>query len=246
MARSVLKWDAGLIEFDAVELEAPSHEVAVTEYPVELGASLTDHVRIKPVVLRMNVVVTNSPARGLGLTQMDGLSPNTNFEMHVRQPILNAPPSAQLPTSVAGVQLVKTVPVRAVVRTWEPAGQKVRRVENVYAELKRAMVEAREFTVTTDVLGDFDRMLLKALRTERNGQSGNALRLELELQQIFYAELLRRDVTHLLPKRPALPRSQPQKDEGKPQSEAPVDPATKRSLWDQLRHPSAAFSGAPT
>jgi hypothetical protein len=231
MARSVLRWDSGLIAFDAVELEAPSHEVAITEYPIELGASLTDHVRQKPVTLRMTAVVTNSPAREHGLTQMDGLSANMKLTVHVRQPLLNAPPSAQLPTSIAGIQLVKTVPVQAVVRTWDPQEQAVTRAENIYAELKRAMAEARELTVATDLLGDFDRMLLRSLRTERNGKSGNGLRLELELQQVLYAELLRRDVTHLLPrpKKPAHSRSQPTKDEGKPTTEE-VDPATKRSL----------------
>ena len=43
MARTVLRWTNGdaitAVDFDAVESEAPSHEVSISEYPIELGAS---------------------------------------------------------------------------------------------------------------------------------------------------------------------------------------------------------------
>lgn len=231
MARTVLKWQGGLMEFDAVELEAPAYELAVTEYPIEMGASLIDHIRQKPITLRMRVFVSNSPARGNGLTHLDGFTPNTSLELQVRQPLLNAPPAAQLPTSVAGVALVQTVPVRAVVRTWDPQREKLRRVESVYAELKLAMAQARELTIATDTLGDFDRMLLRTLRTERDGKSGSALRFDLEFQQMLFAELVARDVSALLPK-PKEPRSKKKKDEGK-KTPAAADKQTESAstLW---------------
>jgi hypothetical protein len=259
MARTVLRWasgtGSGLMEFDAVEMEAPAHTVELTSYPVELGASLTDHVRAKPVTLNMTVVVSNSPAREKGLTHMDGLAAGNFYAIQVRQPLLNVPPSAQMPTSVAGVQLSKTVTAIATVRTWagayEPSetgmrAPEIRRVQNIYAELRQAMYEAREFIVATDMLGDFDRMLLRSVQTRRDGQSGSTMRLELEFQQVLYAELSTRDVSRLLPvpKKPSEPRSQPPTDEGKKTPEE-ADPATKRSIATQLMYPSADFSGAP-
>lgn len=233
MSITVMRWanasgELRTIEFDAVELEAPSHEVAITEYPIEMGASLVDHIRIRALQLRMTVVVTNTPARTAplsasgpvgeprrGLSHMEGLTPTTDMTINVRQPILNAPPAAQLPTSVAGIQLTRTVPVRAVVRQYQPRGQHVQRVQFIYAELLQAQREAREFIVATSLLGDFDRMLLKSLRIDRDNRSGSGLRMQMELQQVTYAELFRRDVSGLLPKKPTQPRSQPAKDEGK-------------------------------
>lgn len=116
----------------------------------------------------------------------------------------------------------------------------VKRVQNIYAELRQAMYEAREFIVVTDMLGDFDRMLLRSVQTRRDAQSGSSAKLELEFQQVLYAELSTRDVSRLLPfvKKPSEPRSQLHKDEGKKTPEE-VDPATKRSVLKQWGFPSA-------
>jgi hypothetical protein len=219
-----------------LELEAPAHEVQITEYPIEMGASLVDHVRLRPVQLRMTAIVTNTPARESGrlagqdttepnrrLSHLEGHTVSREMMLHVRRPIINTPPSAQLPTSIAGVQLSETVPVRAVVRTWLPEEQRIQRVSAIYTELQQAMREARQFIVATDLLGDFDRMLLKSLRTDRDNRSGTGLRLQMELQQVRYAELFQRDVSGLLPK-PVKARSQKPKDEGKKPA---VKPAAK-------------------
>jgi hypothetical protein len=231
MARTVLRWQgdmlSGLIEFDAVTLEAPSHEVAITEYPIELGANLVDHIRPMPVVLRINGVVTNSPAR-LGLTQMDGSIPATERAIRVRQPLIPAPP-ALVPTSVAGIPLEREVTVIAQVRTWSDAGQRVQRVQNVYGLLVESMNSAREFTVSTDLLGDFDRMLIKKVDTERTSKTGSGLTLALTLRQVSFAELVRRDVSHLLKKaKPKAKAVEVPQDEGK---KDPVVADTQSNTW---------------
>lgn len=231
------------VDFDAVEAESPEHAVAITEYPIEMGAKLIDFVRPEQVKLKLTTYITNAPTR-TGLSHMDGRTFSDRLSMRVRQPILNTPPALQLPTSLAGVQLSREVTVQAIVRTWQPLEQRLQRADNVYGELKRAMYEAREFTVVSDLLGDFDRMLIKSLSTDRNAKSGNGIRLDIDLVQVRYAELYTRDVRHLLPK-PKKKQSEKPKDLGV-QGAKDVDPATKRSVIQQIRQPSASYTGVAT
>jgi len=232
VARTLLEWVVGgrhaSIEFDAVELEAPRHDATFTEYPVEMGASLVDHIRQRPISLRMTAVVSNTPVRE-GLTHMDGVTPNKSVTVMVRRPIINAPQRAQLPKGVAGVQLTHTVPYRASVRTWEG----VNRVQNVYLELRQAMAEARSFTVITDLMGDFDGMVLRSMGAERTSRAGKAMRLELEFQQLMYGRLKTEEVGHRIPKAPVHPRSMPQVNEGKKEA-TKADAATQRSVAHML------------
>jgi hypothetical protein len=230
MARTVMRWQdvtSGLIELDAVTLFAPDHGVEITDYPIELGANLTDHIREQPVRLRVNGVVTNSPSR-LGLSQLDGSVPATDRGIRVRQPLIPAPP-ALVPTSLAGIPIERETTVIAQVRTWSQAGAAVQRVQNVYALLLESMRAAREFTVSTDLLGDFDRMLIEKVSPERTSTTGNGVTLSLSLKQVSYAELVRRDVSHLLKKaKPKTKTAEALKDEGKKEA---VDADAHSNTW---------------
>ena len=42
----------GTIELDAVTTETHGAEVEITDFPIETGSSITDHVRRKPLTLR--------------------------------------------------------------------------------------------------------------------------------------------------------------------------------------------------
>lgn len=52
---------AGAVELDASLNEGHSSTADVTQFPVEEGADITDHVRIKPETLSITGVVTNTP-----------------------------------------------------------------------------------------------------------------------------------------------------------------------------------------
>jgi hypothetical protein len=233
VARTLLEWVVGdrrrSLDFDAVELESPRHDATFTEYPIEMGSSLVDHIRQRPISLRMTAMVSNSPIRE-NLSHMDGTTPNKSVEMVVLQPIIRAPQRAQLPTSIAGMQLAKTVPVRAAVRTWPTP---VQRVQNVYIELRQAMAEARAFTIITDLMGDFDGMVLKSMGAERANRTGNGMRLDLEFQQLMYGWLKTEEIGLRLPKAPVHPRSMPQVNEGKKEA-TQADAATQRSVAHML------------
>jgi hypothetical protein len=234
---AALKWgETGLVVFDAVTAEAPGFEVAITDYPVELGANLLDHVRMKPLTLRLTAVVSNSPARE-GLSHMGTLTPGRGVSIQIRDQIVKGAPHPLNLSSFSGIPLVKAGRANVQVRTYAPATERIQRVELIYAELRRALAEAREFTITTSMLGDFDHMLLKSFHTDRDASSGTGLKMELEFQQVMYAVLSRRDVSALLPKpkKPEKARSAPVKDEGKAApAAAPATPAKDQSTADGL------------
>lgn len=259
MARTVLRWNAGdesgfaTIDFDAVETEAPEHEATLTEYPVELGSSLVDNIRIMPVKFRMSVVLSNSPSRADVKSGLDGTAATSGVDVHTRTGIAPTPRGQQVlarktTQTIAGLSLATDVPVtadayllggqgganvstdsvvRADVRVWGDGGTPLKRITSVYAELRNAMATARLFTIVCD-LGDFDNMVLKSIRPQRSAANSRAPKFDLEFQQLLTASLVERDVTALLPKRP---RSKPAKDAGN-QQVAPVAnvPARRGSL----------------
>lgn len=49
------------IQFDASVSETHTNTAALTDHPVEDGADITDHIRLNPEELSMNVIVTNNP-----------------------------------------------------------------------------------------------------------------------------------------------------------------------------------------
>lgn len=50
-----------LMEFDASVREQHSSELEVTDHPVEVGSDITDHVRLRPRTLDMQIVMSNFP-----------------------------------------------------------------------------------------------------------------------------------------------------------------------------------------
>lgn len=237
---TIMKWDGGQIEFDAVEVEEMTHDAVVTEYPVETGAMLVDHVRVLPLTLKLSAIVTNDPAREKGTKQsvphwshMDGLDPRRGAEIKILMPLIPGPPSAQLPTSIAGLQLTRETKVRAQVRVWGDGTVAVRRVTNVYAELLNAQAEARLFSVLSEV-GRWDAMIIRSVHARREGALGlRTLRFDIEMRKLVTAFMSERDVSDLLakPVEPTKEKSKPPKDAGKQQPEPirPKDELHKRT-----------------
>lgn len=52
-------------EIDAVLNEERTSECEVTEHPVEKGVSVTDHARLKPKVISLDCIVSDTPVGGL-------------------------------------------------------------------------------------------------------------------------------------------------------------------------------------
>ncbi len=56
---------SSLLVFDVVESEEVTFDADVTEHPVERGADLTDHKRLKPVGIRLTADLANTPTTPL-------------------------------------------------------------------------------------------------------------------------------------------------------------------------------------
>lgn len=52
------------ITLDAVVSETHTHSLQVTEHPVESGADITDHARVKPDVVTLDIVLSDIPTKG--------------------------------------------------------------------------------------------------------------------------------------------------------------------------------------
>lgn len=63
--RVTLSWTEGTglgtLEFDATLTEQHSAQAEVTQFPVETGASISDHVVVRPARLRLEGLVSNTP-----------------------------------------------------------------------------------------------------------------------------------------------------------------------------------------
>lgn len=57
----------GLVDvgFDCVPVESITSEAVVTSSPVEFGAEVSDHFYVKPLVLNLQVIVSNTPLRAV-------------------------------------------------------------------------------------------------------------------------------------------------------------------------------------
>lgn len=236
MTRTVLRWSDGTIDFDAVEIEAYDLDAQITKYPVELGASLADHIIVEPTAVRLTVIISNDPSRE-GLSHLDGAAPSRGVDIAVRKTVPGPV------DSVAGIQLARDSVVRADVRVWGANGGKVQRVQNVFAELVRARRDGRVFTIATEI-GDFDGMLLKSIRKQRTATNARAPKYDLEFQEFLASVLERREITQDAQPRKA--RSKKPLDAGKKQATvAPTSAANKSSALYRATHGdvSSASSG---
>lgn len=59
----------GALVFDALVSESHEFSTAVTQFPVEQGAPITDHVRQEPAKLTIEAIITNHPIKAEKLSQ---------------------------------------------------------------------------------------------------------------------------------------------------------------------------------
>lgn len=90
---SMVKIDGYAI--DVVVTFERSREATVTQWPIESGATITDHVQINPAQVTMEGVITDAPMSAMSDERTDGIPPTSEaFER------LNAIMTARLPVSI--------------------------------------------------------------------------------------------------------------------------------------------------
>ncbi len=212
MAITILRWDTGTMEFDAMVSESPEHSAIITDYPVELGANLADHMRVQPVRLSLQCVVSNVTARDI-TTHMDGVVATSEGAMvPIKKPLIPGAERIGLPKNVGFIPLEYESTVKADVRTWSGS---ITRVTNIYRELIELQRGAKTITIASDI-GDWDAMLLEQIRLQRDASSARAPRFDLVFRELSTAFLEQRDVIALKQKAvPSTQRSRPSVNGGK-------------------------------
>ena len=155
----------GELAVDATVTESHLSSATVTSHPVEKGAPLNNHVRMEPLRLSCECVVTNRPL-SLPWTHNRDSKESTD-----------------------------SVDLKTEKRTLKQAARVVRfsdrmdRVGDVWAELEGLKLAAQLLTIET-ALRDYQNMAIVALSAPRSSEYGGkeAIRFTVDLQQIITVE----------------------------------------------------------
>lgn len=204
--KTVLTWEAagavpaGALELDAASLLGFESTAEVTEHPVETGAAIADHIRPLNGTFSVEGVVTNHPII-LPATQMNGVT--------------LAPGTVTLPDGS-----------RATVQRWSAAFDRVRACD----EVLRGLVEGGVRVTLTTALRTVDSLAVARYRAERNGETGESIKVTLELRKVRLATTARAPV-------PAVRRAQVRLERG-------AQPADNRSFLARVLDGGAPMQAA--
>lgn len=183
----------GDVWIDVTLREAPDLSAEVTEHPVEQGADVTDHVRLKPLVLVIEGYVTNQPIE-LPQSHMNGAKVDpTGLEIEA-EPGLPGLLSI-LPGISQGVAIVNAVasavggapvevrPLRKYKATVLHFSSRFDRVGAVQAALEQIVLNRKPVTIVT-ATHTYENVVLTNLHTERDTETGDGLQFGVTGQVI--------------------------------------------------------------
>lgn len=181
----LISWDddaapglaAGAVELDAVSLIGFESAAEVTEHPVETGASVGDHVRPTNGTVTMEGVITDAPI-ALPTTQAPGVSVASGT---VSLPGGGTAVSSRFSGTINRMRLCD--------------------------ETLRGLVESGALVSVTSGLRTADSLAITRYRPERNADTGNSMKVTMELKRVRIATTARAPV-------PAVRRAQVQLDRG--------------------------------
>lgn len=207
---ALIQWEEGeeslALEVDAATLIAREHTAEVSEHPVETGTAIADHVKPANRTLTLEGVISNAPLR-TPRTQMHG--------------VVGAVGGAPLRSGQSAV--------RAQVLRWSGGFDRVSECDALLAGLvERGVVVQLDTDRGTD-----ESLVITRYRVDRDGATGNALPITLEMKRIRVVSTSRVEV-------PAVPRAQ------RPQARAAA-PATPSDtgLYNVLQSAGVVPPDAP-
>jgi hypothetical protein len=171
-------------ELDAVISEERSSECEITEHPVEKGVSISDHARIKPKIITMDCVVSDTPVGGLA--ERRGMIIDGAF----------TPGSAPSVDISPGGDFIAS----DVARAWLEALQLKRRVITVSTEWTRND-GSRGYKA-------YDNMMIQSIGETINADTGDTFTFKVTLKQIHFVTNDRTTV------KVAVPRAKKKLDKG--------------------------------
>lgn len=201
--------EAVVISIDATIEEVHSAAASVTEFAVEKGVAISDHVRAENAFISMEIVISNTPIRDQGtLSHTDGaaglIQPVellVERKRSLRDLARGVPVSALLPFPVsvganfAGAVSQKIIePVGAVILQFP---QEMNRVGVVYQELLDMMNAGTLCTIGTR-LREYENMVLEMIETPRTAEDGSAIRMRVQARQVRVVETETIEITEPL------------------------------------------------
>lgn len=167
-----------LVILDATLQEVITKNSDVTEFPVEEGKSITDHVRPKPVELRLDGIVSDTPLdRGL----LDAVLRASNLAA-----IGSGGGTA---AGIASVALDAGGAIRQLLAAGEP-----RRSVDAYDQLSELYEEGQTVTIVTP-FEQFESMVMAELIITRDRETGDALRFAAHFREIVTVDAQTTTVT---------------------------------------------------
>lgn len=232
-----LLWDGGTLKFDTVDEETVERDAEIVEHPVETGANIADHYRIKLRNIKLQAFVSQEPVDPSLYPEAQGLVQGVEFSL----PSYPAPSVAGLiATGAIATAFAKKPPTRFVQQALvynnpiDTLASVLSTLEDLYANATLVDVATRSWYYASHLLGP--------VTTRRNEKTGSGTIIELELRQIVFVST---DAV-TLPPTPVKKKDSPLKDKGK---QNPTPPSLKSgfaSLTDFLGGPLAKYAISPT
>ncbi len=186
--RTAIIRDAGgddiVIRFDAILREIHDAEVEITEHPVEAGADVADHARVKLAHLTLEAFVTNHPIDEGPVWNADGASAkfspmSVKYESNISLPI-GIPGAA----SVMGAFGLDKHYVKENVSVLQ-SSQSFDRVSHVYTVLEKIRSTAEKVSILTP-LKLYDDMVITHLTVPRETGHPQAVAFTIECKQLRF------------------------------------------------------------
>jgi hypothetical protein len=230
-----------IISIDATIEEIHSAAATVTEFAVEKGVAISDHVRPENAFISMEIVITNTPIDqprshtdgAFGRIQPTELLVETR--RNVRDLARGVPVSAIVPFPVSvGANFAGAVEQRGTttigVSVFRFTGARVDRVSAVYNEILNIIANGLLCKITTR-LRIYENMALEMAETPRTAADGSSIRMRLQARQVRIVSTETVEVTE-----PAVTRGDKTQRRGAQKPTVPSTGQTEklRSFADQL------------
>jgi hypothetical protein len=151
--------DNTIIEFDASIHENHTRDSVPTEFPIEGGNTISDHVIVKPFALELNGIISDSPISPTKITQI------------ASELTASLLPPVGIVTGALGVALFNTIS-----NSQSPSVA-------AYAQLLQLQQNAQAFDVLT-TLYRYPSMWIKSITVPRDAGLGNVLMFTISLVQL--------------------------------------------------------------
>ena len=198
--------EAQNLYFDLAFSYGAEHSSEVTTHPVESGANIADHVRVKPLQIKLEVFVSNSPIADLPDGSRKGAVVSTPLSY---------------PTALAAGYGPKTL------NSYQFSGPNSDYVNDTYLQLV-ALHNLHQLLEVTTPITTYHNLVITAVKFVRDeANSGDAGRFSIDLEQITI-------VTSDIVDSAVIPQAKKQETMGQTETEETDTPQEQESVLEHL------------